>query len=51
MNAQFITGGIKHCYLGSYSSIPQRFKFAVTGQESIPHSPMILYFKPLDFII
>jgi hypothetical protein len=40
---QWVTRGIKHWGLSGYSSIMQRIKFSVTGQESSPQSPTISY--------
>ncbi len=45
------TRGIKHWGLSGYSSILPRIKFCVTGQESSPQSPTILYRHTLVAII
>ena len=42
-NGQRTTCGIKHWGLSGYSSILQRIKFGVSGQECNPQSPTILY--------
>lgn len=48
---QCTTRGIKHWGLSGYASILPRIKLSVTGQESSPQSPTILYRQPLAPIL